>query len=114
MEILNERETTHGAFVNVSQTARALKHIFHQRQFSDEMVEALDMIATKLARIVEGDPNMLDHWEDIAGYATLAARSIPIPIVKMRPLPPAPTLAETITDEGIANIAIKFGLGGTP
>jgi hypothetical protein len=34
--------------------------------------QALLMIATKLARIVSGDPNHADHWHDIAGYATLA------------------------------------------
>jgi len=35
------------------------------------MVESLDLICTKLSRIVTGDCNHQDHWLDIAGYATL-------------------------------------------
>lgn len=33
--------------------------------------EAIDMICHKLGRILCGDPNFVDHWHDIAGYATL-------------------------------------------
>ena len=33
--------------------------------------EALDMIAHKIGRILNGDPNYADSWHDIAGYATL-------------------------------------------
>lgn len=29
------------------------------------------MILAKIARIVSGDPNHADHWDDIAGYALL-------------------------------------------
>ena len=33
--------------------------------------EALEHIATKIARILSGDPNHADHWNDIQGYARL-------------------------------------------
>ena len=33
--------------------------------------EAAHMIAHKLQRIVTGDPDIDDHWDDIAGYAHL-------------------------------------------
>ena len=33
--------------------------------------ESLDMIVHKIARILNGDPNHVDSWHDIAGYATL-------------------------------------------
>jgi hypothetical protein len=36
--------------------------------------EALEQIATKLARLLTGDPNHADHARDIAGYAELLAR----------------------------------------
>ena len=36
--------------------------------------ECIDMILHKIARIGTGDPNKVDHWDDIAGYATLVAR----------------------------------------
>lgn len=35
--------------------------------------ETLEMIAHKIARILNGDPNYHDSWHDIAGYATLSA-----------------------------------------
>jgi len=35
--------------------------------------EALEMIAHKIARILNGDPNYVDSWVDIAGYAKLVA-----------------------------------------
>ena len=35
--------------------------------------EALDMIAHKIGRIINGDPNYADSWVDIAGYAKLVA-----------------------------------------
>lgn len=31
------------------------------------------MIAHKLGRIINGDPNYSDSWHDIAGYAKLVA-----------------------------------------
>ena len=35
--------------------------------------EALEMIAHKLGRILNGDPHYADSWADIAGYARLVA-----------------------------------------
>jgi len=35
--------------------------------------EALEMIQHKIGRILAGDPNVLDHWADIVGYAQLVA-----------------------------------------
>ncbi len=34
------------------------------------------MIAHKIGRIVSGNPNVQDHWDDIAGYAKLASNEI--------------------------------------
>ena len=34
------------------------------------------MIAHKIGRILAGDPNHIDHWLDIAGYATLVAKEL--------------------------------------
>lgn len=38
--------------------------------------EALEMIAHKIGRIVNGDPDYQDSWDDIAGYAVLASQEI--------------------------------------
>ena len=37
---------------------------------------AMYMIASKMARIVNGDPNYIDNWHDIAGYATLVEQEL--------------------------------------
>lgn len=42
------------------------------QDLSSSQREALELIATKIGRIVCGDPNHRDHWKDIAGYANLA------------------------------------------
>jgi hypothetical protein len=41
----------------------------------DAQIEALDMIALKLSRILSGQANFKDHWDDIAGYAKLGAEA---------------------------------------
>jgi hypothetical protein len=38
--------------------------------------EALDMICSKISRIVNGDPDYDDSWVDIAGYAQLIVNSL--------------------------------------
>ena len=38
-----------------------------------DQIECLEMIAHKIGRILNGDPNYGDSWRDIAGYATLVA-----------------------------------------
>ena len=39
----------------------------------NDQQEALEMIAHKLGRIANGDPDYADSWVDIAGYAKLVA-----------------------------------------
>jgi hypothetical protein len=43
------------------------------KTFTDSQWEALEMIAHKIGRIVNGDPDYADSWIDIAGYAKLVA-----------------------------------------
>jgi len=33
----------------------------------------LDSMASKFGRLGSGDPHFRDHWDDVAGYATLAS-----------------------------------------
>lgn len=37
----------------------------------DDQREALEMIQHKISRILYGDPNVVDTWHDVAGYAML-------------------------------------------
>ena len=78
-EILAERGKTHGDFKDHAETAQRLKSTLREQSkdwqidFSHTQQEALEMICHKIARIVAGNPNFVDHWRDIAGYATLVA-----------------------------------------
>lgn len=78
-EILAERQKTHGSFEAYAGNAFALKAVMHNSQnwpiLNKAQKEALDMIAGKLARILSGDPNTQDHWDDCAGYATLGSKA---------------------------------------
>lgn len=80
--IVAERQATHGDFVATSRAAQRLKDVLRdelavrasrgQPELGDEHLEALDLVLSKIARIVAGDPGHRDHWDDIAGYALLA------------------------------------------
>lgn len=73
---LIERGARYGDFTTHSLYTQNLKECMHSssgwRMLSDDKKEALDMIAHKIGRILNGDPNYKDSWHDIAGYAKLA------------------------------------------
>ena len=75
MKILKQRAKTHGNYANVAHTAQTLKTLFREHDSFEHLPEtqreSLDMIATKIARILNGNAAEPDHWLDIAGYATL-------------------------------------------
>lgn len=75
--LLQERESTHGSFSNTASIAQSIKRIIRNsnRQTNNAQEEALDLIATKIARILSGKANTKDHWDDIAGYAKLGAEA---------------------------------------
>lgn len=80
--ILNERQSSHGDFSNTADAAQKIKGVLrHTAQTSGVRLtpvqwEAVDLIATKLARVVSGNPNELEHWKDIAGYADLSSAQL--------------------------------------
>jgi hypothetical protein len=76
--LLNERGKTHGSFVRNAEVSQRLKDIFQYYGGDLHVVqkEALDMIALKISRILSGQGAYADHWDDIAGYATLAKTTV--------------------------------------
>ena len=74
---LAERGSRYGQFPGHARVAQGLKCILmaspNWATLSDAQREALEMIAHKIARILNGDPNYHDSWHDIAGYAQLVA-----------------------------------------
>lgn len=79
--ILKERAKSHGEYTDHARVTQELKCILHKeknwRGLTDTQKETLEIIAHKIARILVGNPNHKDHWDDIAGYAVLTADRIP-------------------------------------
>lgn len=76
-EVLNERGKRYGKFTGHAAITQAIKSVmFNTRQdleLAADQREALEMIAHKIGRIINGDPDYADSWVDIAGYAKLVA-----------------------------------------
>ena len=78
-ETLNERAKDYGTFRDSAALMQGIKRLLadhaakHDKTFADDQWEALEMIVHKIGRIVNGNPDKVDSWVDIAGYATLIA-----------------------------------------
>lgn len=77
---LAERESTHGPYAAKCATIQALKRTMHTApnwaRLNDHQCESLELIATKIGRILHGDPNHYDSWHDIEGYARLVTQEL--------------------------------------
>jgi hypothetical protein len=77
--LLVEREKTHGSFIEHATITQALKDQMHHganwSKLSCRHKESLEMIQHKIGRILGGNPEYKDHWDDIAGYAKLASEA---------------------------------------
>lgn len=75
--ILAERGSRYGKFIDHAAITQKIKRAIFDfnpdLKLDDDQKEALEMIAHKIGRIVNGDPNYADSWVDIAGYAKLVA-----------------------------------------
>jgi len=74
---LAERGSRYGSFdshAKVTQRVKqAMKNSDKWHVLADDQKEALEMIAHKIGRILNGDPNYHDSWHDLVGYAQLVA-----------------------------------------
>lgn len=79
-QTLQEREKTHGDYTEQALETHLIKIALRKSKnwygLSEVQMEAIEMIAVKLGRILTGNPNEPDHWLDIAGYATLVAKEL--------------------------------------
>jgi hypothetical protein len=79
-EVLNEREKTHGNFSDTAHIAQGLKEVLRRCPEFDKLDsaqrESLEMICTKMARILSGNPDEPDHWKDGAGYFNLVSERL--------------------------------------
>lgn len=74
-EILEERGSRYGEFDEHARITQNLKYWMADSpnwvSLSPAQREALEMVAHKVGRILNGDPNYLDSWQDIVGYTQL-------------------------------------------
>ena len=77
-KILNERGDTYGDYAEMASMSQAIKDAIvpGSALLNPAQRESIEMIAVKMARIACGDPDHVDSWEDIAGYATLIVNQI--------------------------------------
>lgn len=73
--MIEQRAQTHGDFRNVSRVSQMLCDVLanegvNWNKMPPYAKEGLEMIMHKAARTVSGSWAYLDHWQDIAGYAT--------------------------------------------
>lgn len=85
---LQERGARYGKFSDHARISQRIQKVFRSEQkrfydvvpawasLSDVQQQALTVIADKIARILSGDPDYIDNWHDIQGYAKLVEDDI--------------------------------------
>ena len=76
---LDARAVEYGKFIEGAEVMQMLKRVVlnalnnRDKTLAHDQAESLDMIIHKIGRIINGNPDVVDHWLDIAGYAQLVA-----------------------------------------
>lgn len=72
---LSERGARYGEFKDHAVIAQGLQDTMRAApgwaRLAPDQKQALSVIADKIARMLNGDPNYLDNWHDIIGYSKL-------------------------------------------
>lgn len=78
--LLKERGLTHGDFTDHAEITQGIKYVMAGARNWDRLTavqrETLEMVAHKVGRILAGDPNFKDHWDDIEGYVRLTVERL--------------------------------------
>lgn len=79
-QTLEERGQRYGVFSGHAEITQNLKECMKEtgnwNRLSSSQRESLEMIAHKIGRILNGDPNYADSWVDIEGYARLVTEQL--------------------------------------
>jgi len=77
---LSERGARYGVFAEHARITQNLKRAMvdspNWAGLSDDKREALEMVAHKIGRILNGDPCYADSWHDIIGYTRLVEATL--------------------------------------
>lgn len=79
---LAERGTRYGEFINHAEISQSIKFAMacsrNWAALAPDMKETLEMVAHKIARILNGDPEYADSWHDIIGYVRLIEKRLEV------------------------------------
>lgn len=79
-ETLKERGDRYGEFSEHARITQNMKRAMQDSpnwgKLPDDMKEALEMVAHKVGRILNGDPAYIDSWHDIIGYTRLVEKAL--------------------------------------
>lgn len=79
-DTLTQRGARYGEFPDHASVTQGLKDIMKSHKgwgnLADDQKEALEMVAHKVGRIINGDPNYIDSWTDIIGYTRLVEKRL--------------------------------------
>lgn len=74
---LAERGARYGSYAEHARITQAIKSAMtdspNWSSLADDQRETLEMVAHKVGRILNGDPDYHDSWHDIVGYTKLVA-----------------------------------------
>jgi len=77
---LIDRGDRYGRFIDNATVTQKIKRAMAESKnwdiLKDDQKEALEMIAHKISRILNGDPDYHDSWHDIIGYSKLVSDTL--------------------------------------
>lgn len=103
-ETLAERGVRYGVFAEHAGIAQALQDAMRATdgwsKLAADQKQALTVIADKIARMLNGDPDYVDNWHDIIGYAKLVEdRLLGRGIYAPKPLHAVPEDPQELADD---------------
>jgi hypothetical protein len=79
-DTLTERGSRYGEFCEHARVTQNIKRAMadskNWNQLDDAMREALEMVAHKIGRILNGDEFYKDSWTDVIGYVRLIEKGL--------------------------------------
>jgi hypothetical protein len=79
-DTLKERGARYGDYFEHARITQNIKRAMvdspNWKSLSDDKRETLEMVAHKVGRILNGDPEYHDSWHDIIGYTKLIADTL--------------------------------------
>lgn len=84
-DTLNERGDRYGSFKSHAELSQALSQTILQHYFTHHvnpqplppyMIESIQRICHKLARIANGDPHYVENWQAISTYSNLVSEEL--------------------------------------